>query len=79
MSFFIILGVVLWVAVAFWPALIARRKGYSFILFLILSWFVSFIITLLVVALLKDKTITEEDRAADRAAEAELAKEEKRV
>ncbi|HSX45655.1 MAG TPA: hypothetical protein VLG27_01460 [Candidatus Saccharimonadia bacterium] len=79
MSFFIILGIVLWVFIAFWPAFIAKNKGYSFILFLVLSWFVSFIITLIVVTLLKDKTMTKSDRAADRAAEAALEKEENRV
>lgn len=50
-----LLGMILWVLLALWPAMLAKRKGYSFILFLILSWFVSFIITLLVVLFLKDK------------------------
>lgn len=53
----IILGVILWVLLAFWPAMLAKRKGYSFILFLVLSWFVSFVITLLVVLFLKDKNM----------------------
>jgi len=52
---FVILGMVLWILLAFWPAMLAKRKGYSFILFLILSWFVSFIVTLIVVLILKDK------------------------
>lgn len=67
---FVVLGIVLWVILAFWPAYLAKKKGYSFILFLILSWFVSFVITLIVAALLKDKTMTAADRADDRAAEA---------
>ncbi len=50
-----LLGMILWVLLALWPAMLAKRKGYSFILFLILSWFVSFIITLLAVLFLKDK------------------------
>lgn len=75
--FFIILGIVLWIVFAFWPAMLAKNKGYSFILFLLLSWFVSFIITLLIVVIfLKDKTETSADRAADKAADAALAKEE---
>jgi ABC-type Mn2+/Zn2+ transport system permease subunit len=77
-SFYIILGLVLWIALAFWPATMAKRKGYSFWLFLILSWVVSFVITLIVVIFLKDKNQTAEDRAADAAAEAELEKEENR-
>jgi ABC-type Mn2+/Zn2+ transport system permease subunit len=78
-SFFIILGTVLWIAFAFWPAILAKRKGYSFIVFLVLSWFVSFFVTLFVVFLLKDKTVTSADRAADKAADAALAKEENRI
>lgn len=79
MSFLIILGIVLWIALAFWPALLAKRKGYSFLLFLLLSWFISFLITLVVVLFLKDKTITAAERAADKAAEAALQKEESRA
>lgn len=55
MAFLIILGLILWIAFAFWPAVIAKNKGYSFFLFLILSWFVSFLITLVVVLVLPDK------------------------
>lgn len=78
MSFVVILGVFLWIMFAFWPAFIAKQKGYSFILFLVLSWFVSFILTLLVAALLKDKTVTDEQKAADAAAEAAIEKAETR-
>lgn len=53
---FIIIGVVLWVMLAFWPAILAKRKGYSFLLFLILSWGVSFFVTLIVVLILDDKS-----------------------
>jgi hypothetical protein len=31
--------VVIWVAIAFWPARVARRKGHSFIAYFILSLF----------------------------------------
>jgi hypothetical protein len=76
MSFIIILGVALWVFIALWPAILAKNKGYSFWLFLVLSWFVSFIITLIIATLLKDKNMTAADRKADKAAEAALDKEE---
>lgn len=79
MSFFIILGIVLWLVLAMWPAIIAKNKGYSFMLFLILSWFVSFVITLIIAALLKDKTMTRAERIADSSAEAALEKEESRI
>lgn len=73
--FFVILGIALWILFAFAPAILAKNKGYNFWLFLILSWIVSFVITLIVVLLLKDKTITAEDRRADAAAEKALEKE----
>lgn len=79
MSFFIILGIVLWLVLAMWPAIIAKNKGYSFILFLILSWFVSFVITLIIAALLRDRTMTETERIADNSAEAALENEESRA
>lgn len=65
---FFILGVLLWVLLAFWPAMLAKRKGYSFILFLVLSWFVSFVITLLCVLILKDKNIIAANRVANKVA-----------
>ncbi len=66
--FFIILGTIAWISLALWPAFIAKNKGYSFILFLLLGVFVSFILALIVAALLKDKTLTpEEARAVDKA------------
>ncbi len=54
MMFFIILGTILWIALAFWPATIARRKGYSFILFFLISllfWWITLFVTLF----MKDK------------------------
>ncbi|HMS23643.1 MAG TPA: hypothetical protein PKB09_02445 [Candidatus Saccharibacteria bacterium] len=63
-----LLGMILWVLLALWPAMLAKRKGYSFILFLILSWFVSFIITLLVVLFLKDKNEISVDRTINKTA-----------
>lgn len=46
---------VLWVFVAIWPAMIAKRKGYSFLLFFIVSlffWWIMFF----VVIFMKDKS-----------------------
>ena len=79
MSFFILLGMFLWLVLAIWPAYLAKVKGYSFFLFLILSWFVSFFLTLIVVLLLKDRNTTAADKAADRDAEAALENEEGRA
>ena len=63
-----LLGMILWVLLALWPAMLAKRKGYSFMLFLILSWFVSFIITLLAVLFLKDKDEISADRTINKTA-----------
>ncbi len=75
-SFFIVLGIALWVILAFWPAVIARKKGYSFALFLITALFLSWIISLIVVLFLKDKTETAEQKADDIAVDAILEKQE---
>ena len=34
-----IIGVIIWIAIAFWPALVAGRKGHSFLGYFILSLF----------------------------------------
>jgi hypothetical protein len=34
-----ILGLIIWIAIAFWPARVAGRKGHSFIGFFIFSLF----------------------------------------
>ncbi len=49
-----LLGLILWIIVAFWPARVASRKGYSFILFFLIS-LPFFWITLFVVYAMKDK------------------------
>ena len=36
---FSLLGLIIWVLIAFWPARVARRKGHSFVLYFILSLF----------------------------------------
>ncbi len=75
-TFYAILGIILWVALAFWPAVIAKRKGYSFGLFLLLALVISFIFAYIVVALLEDKNETAEAKADDQAAEEILDKQE---
>lgn len=69
-----IIGIILWVLLAFWPAMLAKRKGYSFFLFLILSWFVSFAITLLAVLFLKDKNKISADQTINKTAIDEQSK-----
>ena len=34
-----IIGIIIWVAIAFWPARVAARKGHSFLLYFIFSLF----------------------------------------
>lgn len=34
-----VIGLIIWVALAFWPARVARRKGHSFLGYFILSLF----------------------------------------
>ncbi len=34
-----LIGLIIWVAIAFWPARVARRKGHSFAGYFILSLF----------------------------------------
>jgi hypothetical protein len=49
-----ILFIVIWIALAFWPARVARRKGHSFILYFIFSLFF-FPAALIVAYLVKDR------------------------
>ncbi len=49
-----ILLFILWVAIAFWPARVARRKGHSFLLFFIFS-LIFFPLALLVAYLVGDR------------------------
>lgn len=54
--FFYILGAIIWIAIAFWPAMVANRKGHSFIGYFILSLFFWWITLFVVYFGLKDKT-----------------------
>lgn len=51
-GFYIVLGIVVWVVVAFWPATIAHRKGHSFFGFFIFSiiFFPAALITALLIS-----------------------------
>lgn len=50
-----ILFLIIWVAIAFWPARVARRKGHSFILYFIFS-LIFFPLALLTAYLIRDRT-----------------------
>ncbi len=54
-GFYIVLAIVVWVIVALWPARVASRKGYSFLLFFLLS-IPFFFMTLILAYVLKDRT-----------------------
>ena len=73
-----ILGVILWVIVAFWPAMVAHRKGHSFILYFLLS-IVFFPLALILAYAVKDKTLTPQDIADEKAAQAALERDEDRA
>lgn len=75
-SFILILGIAVWIVVALWPAMVAKRKGYSFVLFLLLAIIFSFLISLIIALLLKNKNQTAKDRADEKAVNEELDKEE---
>ena len=49
-----ILLFILWIAIAFWPARVARRKGHSFLLYFIFS-LIFFPLALLVAYLVRDR------------------------
>jgi hypothetical protein len=49
-----IVGLIIWIAIAFWPARVARRKGHSWLLFFIFSLFF-FPLALLVAYLVRDR------------------------
>ena len=52
-----ILGAVIWVLIAFWPARVAARKGHSFFLYFLFS-LVFFPLALLVAYMVDDRTIS---------------------
>jgi len=76
---FVILGTVLWVIVAIWPAYVAKSKGHNFLGWFILSLLFWWITLFIVYFGLKDNNETAQDRADDKAAEKALEKEEKKA
>ncbi len=54
-AFFWILGIIIWIAIAFWPARVAGRKGHSFVGFFLLS-LLFFPLSLLLAYLVDDRT-----------------------
>ena len=52
----VILFLCIWVAIAFWPARVARRKGHSFVGYFIFS-LIFFPLALLVAYLVEDRTV----------------------
>lgn len=65
MSAIIILGLFLWFTVAIWPAYLAKKKGYSFLLFLLVSWAISWLFALIIVLVLEDKNASKSEGVAD--------------
>jgi len=51
-----IIGVLIWIAIAFWPARVAARKGHSFIGYFVLSLFF-FPLSLLLAYLSSDREV----------------------
>jgi len=49
-----ILGLIIWIAIAFWPARVAGRKGHSFVGYFILS-LVFFPLALILAYMVKDR------------------------
>ena len=64
-----ILFVIIWVAIAFWPARVAARKGHSFFLYFLFS-LIFFPAALIVAYMVRDRS-SETDRDAENAVRAE--------
>jgi len=52
-----IIGIAIWIAIAFWPARVAARKGHSFLGYFLFS-LVFFPAALIVAYVVSDKTMT---------------------
>lgn len=57
-----ILFLIIWVAIAFWPARVAARKGHSFFGYFLFS-IVFFPLALIVAYMVDDKTVPDASRA----------------
>jgi hypothetical protein len=51
-----IIGLIIWIAIAFWPARVAGRKGHSFIGYFILSLFF-FPLAIILAYVVSDRTV----------------------
>jgi len=51
-----ILAIIVWIAIAFWPARVAARKGHSFFLYFLFS-LVFFPLALIVAYVVDDRTL----------------------
>ena len=49
------LALIIWIAIAFWPARVAGRKGHSFVLYFIFS-LIFFPLALIMAYVVKDRT-----------------------
>ena len=56
MFLFAVIAFVIWIAIAFWPARVAGRKGHSFIGYFILSLFF-FPLALIMAYVVKDRRV----------------------
>lgn len=63
---------IIWILVAFWPARVASRKGYSFIGFFIFSIFL-FPVALLVAYMVHDRYAVEHQRQREKEKEIEAS------
>ncbi len=60
-------GLLAWIIIAIWPAMVAHKKGHNFFFWFVLSLFFWWITLFVVYFGLKDFTKTPEDIAADKA------------
>ena len=56
-----IMGLIIWIAIAFWPARVARRKGHSWLGYFILSLFF-FPLALIMAYVVQDRRVFVEVR-----------------
>src|SRR5258708_1488026 len=66
-----IIGLIIWIAIAFWPARVAGRKGHSFIGYFILS-LVFFPLALIMAYVVRDRRIPVWARAITRSRSARV-------
>ncbi len=72
-----VLYIIAAILIAIWPARVAKRKGHSFWLWLLISLFFWFIALFVVYFGLEDNTKTAKDKADEEAVDKILEKQEK--